>query len=66
MFAENKALARRFYEEIDRDNLAAMYELVAEDYLGHSPPPKTMSAHGPSRQKAYVAFGDTTDATRMR
>jgi len=36
---ENKALVRRFYEEIDKGNLAAMDELVAEDYLDHNPPP---------------------------
>jgi predicted ester cyclase len=37
--AENKELVRRFYEEIDKGNLAAMDELVAEDYLDHNPPP---------------------------
>ncbi len=37
--AENKALVRRFYEEIDKGNLAAMDELVAENYLDHNPPP---------------------------
>jgi ketosteroid isomerase-like protein len=31
MSAENKALVRRFYEEIDMGNLAAMDELVADD-----------------------------------
>jgi steroid delta-isomerase-like uncharacterized protein len=36
---DNKALVRRFYEEIDKGNLAAMDELVAEDYIDHSPPP---------------------------
>jgi predicted ester cyclase len=36
---ENKGLVRRFYEEIDKGNLAAMDELVAEDYLDHNPPP---------------------------
>jgi predicted ester cyclase len=36
---ENKALVRRFYEEIDNGNLAAMDELVAEGYVDHSPPP---------------------------
>ena len=36
---ENKALVRRFYEEIDKGNLEAMDELVAEDYLDHNPPP---------------------------
>ncbi|MDQ1513130.1 MAG: hypothetical protein QOC59_972 [Microbacteriaceae bacterium] len=35
----NKALVRRFYEEIDRGNISAMDDLVAEDYLDHSPPP---------------------------
>src|SRR6185295_13517088 len=36
---DNKAVVRRFYEEIDKGNLAAMDELVAEDYLNHDPPP---------------------------
>ena len=36
---ENKALIRRFYEEIDKGNVDAMDELVAEDYLDHNPPP---------------------------
>ena len=36
---ENKALVRRFYAEIDKGNLAAMDELVAEEYLDHSPSP---------------------------
>lgn len=36
---ENKVIVRRFYEEIDRGNLAAMDELVAEDYINHGPPP---------------------------
>src|SRR4051812_42003027 len=36
---ENKALVRRFYAEIDKGNLAAMDELVAEDYLDHNPAP---------------------------
>jgi steroid delta-isomerase-like uncharacterized protein len=42
----NRALVRRFYEEIDRGNLAAMDELVAEDYIDHSPPPFPGLAHG--------------------
>jgi len=36
---ENKAIVRRFYEEIDKGNLDAMDELVAEDYIDHNPPP---------------------------
>ena len=35
----NKALVRRFYAEIDKGNLAAMDELVADDYINHDPPP---------------------------
>jgi ketosteroid isomerase-like protein len=30
---ENKALVRRFYQEIDRGNVEAMDELVAKDYI---------------------------------
>jgi len=37
--ATNKALVRRFYEEIDKGDIEAMGELVTEDYLDHSPPP---------------------------
>jgi predicted ester cyclase len=36
---ENKALVRRFFEEIDKGNIAILDELVAEDYIDHSPPP---------------------------
>jgi hypothetical protein len=35
---ENKALVRRFYEEIDKGNVDALDELVAEDYIDHNPP----------------------------
>ena len=35
----NKALVRRFYEEIDKGNLDAMDELVDPDYIDHNPPP---------------------------
>ncbi len=36
---ENKRLVRDFYEAIDRGDLDAMDEFVAEDYLDHNPPP---------------------------
>jgi steroid delta-isomerase-like uncharacterized protein len=36
---ENRALIRRFYQEIDKGNIEAMDELVAEDYINHDPPP---------------------------
>ena len=35
----NKAIVRRFYEEIDKGNIDAMDELVAENYINHDPPP---------------------------
>jgi len=34
---ENKALVRRWFAEIDRGNLGAVDELLAPDYVDHSP-----------------------------
>ena len=42
----NKAIVRRFYEEIDKGNLAILDELVAPDYLNHSPRPFPGSSTG--------------------
>ena len=36
---QNKALVRRFYEEIDKGNIDAMDDLVVENYVNHDPPP---------------------------
>jgi predicted ester cyclase len=47
----NKALVRRFYEEIDKGNLAVLDELVAEDYLDHNPSPFSPSFAGRERLK---------------
>ena len=59
--AENKALIRRFYEEIDKGNLAAMDELVAEDYINHSPPPFPGLAPGCAGLKqAFEMFWEAT------
>ncbi len=57
---ENKALVRRFYEEIDKGNLEALDELVAEDYLDHSPPPFPV---GPGREGLKEAFKLFWEAT---
>ena len=58
---ENKALVRRFYEEIDRGNLDAMDELVAEDYVDHSPPPFPGLQHGRAGVKqAFQIFWEAT------
>jgi predicted ester cyclase len=61
MTSENKALVRRFYEEIDKGNLAAMDELVAEDYIDHSPPPFPGLALG--REGLKQSFKLFLDAT---
>ena len=58
---ENKALVRRFYEEIDRGNLAAMDELVAEDYVNHHPPP--FPGLAPGREGLKEAFEIFWNAT---
>lgn len=58
---ENKALVRRFYEEIDQGNLAAMDELVAEDYVNHHPPPFPGLATGlEGLKQAFEIFWEAT------
>jgi steroid delta-isomerase-like uncharacterized protein len=52
----NKALVRRFYEEIDRGNLAAMDDLVAEDYVDHNPPPFGFPAGRDGLKQAFALF----------
>src|SRR5439155_22644444 len=57
----NKALVRRFYEEIDKGNLEAMDELVAEDYIDHNPPP--LPGLAPGREGLKQAFKIFWEAT---
>ena len=53
----NKALIRRFYEEIDKGNLDAMDDLVAENYINHDPPPFPGLAAGRAGLKqAFMMF----------
>ena len=61
---ENKALVRRFYEEIDKGNIDAMDELVAEDYVDHNPPP--FPGLGSGREGLKQAFTIFWDATPGR
>ena len=58
---ENKTLVRRFYEEIDKGNFAAMDELVAEDYVDHNPPP--FPGLAPGREGLKQAFKIFWEAT---
>jgi steroid delta-isomerase-like uncharacterized protein len=57
---ENKALVRRFYEEIDKGNLEAMDELVAEDYIDHSPPPFPFAPGREGLKEAFKLFWEAT------
>jgi predicted ester cyclase len=59
----NKELVRRFYEEIDKGNIDAMDELVAEDYVDHSPPPFPVP---PGREGVKAAFRIFWEATPGR
>jgi predicted ester cyclase len=57
---ENKALVRRFYEEIDKGNLEAMDELVAEGYIDHSPPPFPFAPGREGLKEAFKLFWEAT------
>src|ERR1041384_6897251 len=58
---DNKALVRRFYAEIDKGNLEAMDELVAEDYLDHNPPPiPGLAAGREGLKQAFKLFWKAT------
>jgi len=50
----NKALVRRFYEEIDKGNIDALDELMAEDYIDHNPP--GLPGLAPGREGVKQAF----------
>jgi steroid delta-isomerase-like uncharacterized protein len=57
----NKELVRTFYEEIDKGNLAAMDELVSEDYINHHPAP--FPGLAPGREGLKQAFQIFWEAT---
>lgn len=58
---ENKALVRRFYEQIDKGNIGILDELVAEDYIDHNPPP--VPGLAPGREGVKHAFRMFQQAT---
>ncbi|MCC9311435.1 ester cyclase [Kitasatospora sp. RB6PN24] len=60
---ENKRLVRRFYREIDAGNLEAMDELVAEDYVDHSPPPFPVRPGREGLKEAFRMFWAATPGT---
>jgi predicted ester cyclase len=61
---QNKALVRRFYEEIDKGNIGALDELVAENYIDHNPPPFPGLASGREGLKqGFRMFQQATPGT---
>jgi len=56
----NKALVRRFYEEIDKGNIQILDELVAEDYVDHNPPPFPTNLTGRRLKQDFKLFADAT------
>ena len=58
---DNKALVRRFYEEIDKGNIDIIDELVADDYADHSPPP--FPGLAPGREGVKQSFRMFQQAT---
>lgn len=61
---DNKALVRRFYAELDKGNLEAMDELVAEDYVDHHPPAiPGLPAGRAGLKMAFQVFWHSTPGT---
>ncbi|QBD83801.1 ester cyclase [Ktedonosporobacter rubrisoli] len=57
---ENKALIRRFFEEIDKGNIEVLDELVAENFIDHVQPSLPVP---PGREGLKMAFKMLWDAT---
>jgi len=57
---ENKALVRKFYEEIDKGNINAMDEFVAENYIDHNPPPFGIAPGLEGLKQAFSIFQEAT------
>jgi predicted ester cyclase len=51
---QNKALVRRFYEEIDKGNIGILDELIDENYIDNNPPP--LPGLGSGREGLKQAF----------
>jgi steroid delta-isomerase-like uncharacterized protein len=57
---ENKALVRRFYEEIDNGNIEAMDEMVAKDYIDHNPVPFATATGLEGLKQTFKIFEQAT------
>lgn len=58
----NKALVRRWFDELDKRNFAIIDELIPEDYIDHNPPlpdlPPGREGVRQSSMQLYAAFPD--------
>ena len=57
---ENKAFVRRFYEEIDKGNIDAMDQFVAEDYIDHNPAPFVTATGLEGLKQSFKIFEKAT------
>ncbi len=55
----NKALVRRFYEEIDKGNISIIDELVSPNYIDHNPAPWFPAGFEGTKQ-AFKLFAEAT------
>jgi predicted ester cyclase len=61
MSEENKAIVRRFYEELDKKNFRIYFELCTPSFVSHfpgSPGPQTREAREQTSRIFYEAFPD--------
>jgi predicted ester cyclase len=60
---ENKALVRRWFDELDRRNFAIIDELIPEDYVDHNPPlPNLPPGREGVRQSSLILANAFPDA----
>ena len=57
---QNKALVHRFYAELDKLNPAVIDELVAEEFVNHSPPPFPVEPGREGLKQAFELFRRAT------
>ena len=63
---ENKALVRRWFEELDKRNFAIIDELIPEDYVDHNPPlPNLPPGREGVRQSSLQLFEAFPDAVHI-
>jgi predicted ester cyclase len=57
---ENKALVRRFYEEIDKGNVDAMDQMVDQNYIDHNPTPFVSATGLEGLKQSFKVFQKAT------